>query len=838
MLRLGLCSLLTAALTVTGLAPAPTLFAVQGHSLLGPPDRHRRTVDLMAALGVSMLRDECHWSRVEQTPGQFALPEGWSDNLDAALAQGIEVLLILNYTNPHFDEGLAPHTDAGRAAFAAYAEFMARETRGRVRHFEIWNEPNTAGFWPPVPDAEDYAALVAVAAEAVRRANPDAVIIGGVSAGIDEPFFRAAFEAGLAAHLDAISIHPYCTPAAPEEADIWDRMAAIRALAAEHGRHLPVWITEFGYPTAGANSVSEDRQADMVARTYLGGLARPWVERVFYYWFGPDGPDRDLNEDNFGLVRHDWSRKPAFDALQTLVRLFAEAEFEQTLDLGPRVEAHVFSIPASGELDTLTALWTWDGVRTVEVGTARPARLALRDGKWLALFPLGESFPLSLSGSPVYLLTSGAPRIPASPRPMAQFELTSFSMTTQETRRVDIWLEADVPVEVAAETSDALEIVPPRGRTDHDEHAAVYTLTLHPRPGAPRGEHLVAATLTHGGQAVGRALVQVTIEDPVTLHLAPAPPSAGEGRRIAIEIESRAPHVLTGAVSGTVSVGASRERLRAEQVSIAPRGSATVNAEIAGSHPPDALFGAEVSFALPDGDRVSAARPIAFLTSPRAAASPEIDGDLSDWRFAGDALRLASEEQVTTQWRPWEGPEDASARLWTAWDGAWFYVAAEVADDALADSVTGHEMYKNDGLEVYFDADLAGDRDDARYSDDDNQFGLFLHRGGTAVWSYSHLNNYSPGARIAANRAPTPPQTISGAACAYTIEAAIPLSELNLAPRDGLVIGFNAALDDDDDPRTVHPFGQDTQLSWSRRRLAWQNPQHFAQLTLIDPAAE
>ena len=85
----------------------PAIFAVQGHSMMHDAERHRRSVDLMAELGLTMMRDECHWSLVEREAGVFAMPETWSENLDYSISRGVDTLLILNYMNDLYDEGRA-----------------------------------------------------------------------------------------------------------------------------------------------------------------------------------------------------------------------------------------------------------------------------------------------------------------------------------------------------------------------------------------------------------------------------------------------------------------------------------------------------------------------------------------------------------------------------------------------------------------------------------------------------------------------------------------------------------------------------------------------------------
>jgi hypothetical protein len=258
--------------------------------------------------------------------------------------------------------------------------------------------------------------------------------------------------------------------------------------------------------------------------------------------------------------------------------------------------------------------------------------------------------------------------------------------------------------------------------------------------------------------------------------------------------------------------------------------------EIMTPQPPDAVIPFDLEMVMDNGETHTERRHVSFLTSPRVAASPEIDGDLSDWT-GGDPIRLNSQEQIDHQSEPWDGPEDSSALVWTAWSDDWLFIAAEVRDDIMSDPSEGFAVYNNDGIEVYLDTELARDQARTRYSADDHQIGLFNQRGAAVVY---HLTRQAEiaSAEIVINRMPTPSQTRSRNRCDYIIEAAIPTAAIDLTPEAGTPIGFNVALIDDDDPTSVHPFGQEIHMVWTGLRNSWRNPRQFGQLTLTEPARE
>jgi hypothetical protein len=832
---------------------AVTPFSMQGHSMMGPSDIHRRAVDRLVDLGIGTMRDECAWTLVEGQPGDLQLPEEWNRNLDYSVSRGLDTLLILDYANPLYDDGLAPHTDEGRAAFARYAEFMARETRGRVRCFEVWNEPNTAGFWAPAANPQDYAALLRTVYPAVKRGNPDAVVVGCATAGIDTEFIRAVLDAGGHDSMDALSIHPYVTPAAPEAADIWNRMRAIRDMTAEYGPPLDIWVTEIGYPTAGANSVSEDQQANMIARTYLRSLTLPWLRTVFWYWFGPDGPDRELNEDNFGLLHHDWSPKPGFTALRTVIEHFASAEFERSLDVGEHIEVHVFSMPPSGEFDHITPLWTWGEVSHLEVSSESEVGVINREGRRLTTTPRNSPLWLDVDGEPLYLLTSGPPLIAEVASPPARLDTQEVVMTRGDGRGLMLRLDPPlqearlVPVEPSVvQTTERRSEGPRFHATAGSMEIALQAPTdaplgswplrlwvVDPQGGGAARVLAAAEVIPSVRVALTPQLPQPSAWPPATRMVPPRGVATGAEPRVLVSVQSQCDGDVTSVVqvSSEDVAGVVPDQIK---LVLGHRQGGEVSFYLLGEMNREGVDEVHARVAIEPDEVVEASRAVAFQTAPRAAREPEIDGDLSDWPHGRIPIRLDSARQLVAKWRPWTGPEDSSARVWTAWDEQNFYVAAEVVDDVIADAVTGEQIYKNDSLEVYFDTDFEGDRDETHYSDDDSHWILALRQGGAVVFN-AVTNRESPGGRIAANRAPRVTQAISSEPCAYIIEASIPLSEIHLHPSDGKLIGFNVGLNDDDDPTRVHPFGQDVQLMWSRRPLSWQNPQQFADLFLVGP---
>jgi hypothetical protein len=121
--------------------------------------------------------------------------------------------------------------------------------------------------------------------------------------------------------VDVGNIHPYTGGLSPNPEHIKSELQRARITAA--GK--PVWATEVGFHNAmhsvdNQAPVSERAAATYLLRTFLEQF-RAGIRRTYAYELIDEKPDprgRDA-EQHFGLLRNDFSRKPAFNALRNLL---------------------------------------------------------------------------------------------------------------------------------------------------------------------------------------------------------------------------------------------------------------------------------------------------------------------------------------------------------------------------------------------------------------------------------------------------------------------------------------------------------------------------------------
>jgi len=335
-----------------------------------------RVVELEALqkAGVGIARTDFSWRLIEPEDDEFE-PEGYDVMVDLATEHGAEVLAILDYGVDWAMPG-GSHNEIPPEDFADFAGYVARHFGGRIRYYEVWNEPDVVRFWKPWPNPEHYGKLLKAASQAVRENDPDAVVLFGGMSNAEQHVlgppglwrFLAQTHSkhpDICEYFDVLAIHTYTflQQSSPEagssgEAILWyDAAGAIgraRDMLGEIGcPDKPVWITEFGWPHT---LIGEDRQASYLARGFLLSMAEG-VDRVLWYTFW-DGPKHArYTEDAFGLFawpKEDRRPKPSYNALLAAHEILGGARFAG--DLGEALG--------------------WDG-------GARALVFADKDGRWV-----------------------------------------------------------------------------------------------------------------------------------------------------------------------------------------------------------------------------------------------------------------------------------------------------------------------------------------------------------------------------------------------------------------------------------------------------------------------
>lgn len=279
-----------------------------------------KQLDLMQSAGINWVRFDMLWNTVE--PTQSGLDFSKYDPIVSGIrSRGMQVIgLLSQYWSPAWYRGSNPwNQPPAPQDYAMFAQTVANHYAGQIKLWEAGNEPNQDGFWYPQADATAYTALLKAAYPAIKAVDPNAkVISAGLSQASPISFLTQMYASGAKGYFDYLGMHPYTQPSPPS----FGVLDSLRSVMANNGDgNKQIMVTEVGWPTySGSSGVTEANQATYINQVYqmiINGNY-DYVPIACLYDFLDDGTDPNNAEDNFGLLRSDYSQKPAYGTIQAV----------------------------------------------------------------------------------------------------------------------------------------------------------------------------------------------------------------------------------------------------------------------------------------------------------------------------------------------------------------------------------------------------------------------------------------------------------------------------------------------------------------------------------------
>jgi hypothetical protein len=329
------------------------------------PHKRRLAMEMVANAGFRWIRQEFPWEDIEiHGPGDFVdrrhdPPRSAWDKYDhiVELAGAYDVEIIARLSNPpewSRSSGDAAGTFAPPDDLDAYGDFVeavVRRYRGRVRYYQIWNEPNIYPEWGERPvNAAEYAELLRVGYTRAKAVDPGVVIIAGALAATieldrhphglaDVLFLQQLYDAGAGPYFDVLAMQGYGLWSGPYDRRMqprvinFSRPLYIRDVMVRNGdAHKPIWLSEMAWNALPAGSplppaygqVSQAQQARYAVQAYHRMESEwPWLG-VANYWFLKQADDHERETSPqyyFRLLEPDFSPLPAYHALSAAANL-------------------------------------------------------------------------------------------------------------------------------------------------------------------------------------------------------------------------------------------------------------------------------------------------------------------------------------------------------------------------------------------------------------------------------------------------------------------------------------------------------------------------------------
>ncbi|MDH7488160.1 MAG: cellulase family glycosylhydrolase [Anaerolineae bacterium] len=326
---------------------------------------HDRIIGAIHGLGFSWVKQQVRWEDLEKSKGQI----DWGE-LDRMVnncsANGLKILLSVvtapDWARPGDTDRSVDGPPANPDDYANFIGQLAARYKGKVQAYEVWNEQNLYYEWGgrgKKLSAAAYMELLKRAYRAIKAVDPNAIVVSGAltptgwhdydTAVDDAIYLEEMYQNGLKNYSDAIGAHPsgYNNPPDatvgyndPNEGGCKGHRSWFFRATMEQYRNVMIkygdagkriWVTEFGWastenlgggPAPGyeyAANNTEAEQAQYIVRAYQ--MAKNWgFVGVMFLWnlnFAPVAGPAD-EKAAFGIVRADWSLRPAYAALANM----------------------------------------------------------------------------------------------------------------------------------------------------------------------------------------------------------------------------------------------------------------------------------------------------------------------------------------------------------------------------------------------------------------------------------------------------------------------------------------------------------------------------------------
>lgn len=361
-------------------------------------------------LGFGTIRVGSTWRQIEEKKGTFTFDE-IDRYVDFAQQQNLDVIIQLGQPPNWATGGISssPYGDLFNSIppynmqdWRNYVAALGNRYAGKIRYYEVWNEPNLKGFYSGSLaklvelTMESYKVLKAIDPQ-IQIISPTYTSENGVAG------MREFLLAGGKDWIDIVGIHLYGYPKPPE--DMLALANQYRQVITQAGAgHLPVWNTESSWNSYFYKGVLYGSDEDDYSIQMPNDLAISYIHRMFLCnWIA--GMERAV----FYGMDQPWSRIRLLD-LNNLPHVAVTGEaYQRMVDWLSGASMHHYTFSSNG-VHTISlqyadghsgyVLWT-DDDRTASI--ALPPELALSqlqtaDGRQV---PAAET--VTITSMPLYL---------------------------------------------------------------------------------------------------------------------------------------------------------------------------------------------------------------------------------------------------------------------------------------------------------------------------------------------------------------------------------------------------------------------------------------------------
>jgi len=287
----------------------------------------------MKEAGVGWVRVDFLWDEIEPCEGEFKF-EKYDQIVELCVKNKISILGLLDYCAPWATaSGQWNYPPAENKTFVNYAAKVIGRYKDKIKYWEVWNEPDSPTYWAAQDGMKRYCSLLKDVYIAAKKADPGCKILnGGLAQGLSS--VNRLYDLGAKNYFDILNIHFFENPlnkGAIKGVVNYPKLA-YKIMQRNGDGDKKIWITEIGCPgvmrgVQAANwwmgkNPSERQQSEWLKEVYTELLKDKFVEKIFWAFFRDRKEHWSNGVDYFGIVRWNFSKKPAFTSYKRCFNLW------------------------------------------------------------------------------------------------------------------------------------------------------------------------------------------------------------------------------------------------------------------------------------------------------------------------------------------------------------------------------------------------------------------------------------------------------------------------------------------------------------------------------------
>jgi len=272
--------------------------------------------------GIKWIRTEAIWAAVEPQRNKY----NWTNCdrvINYAQQNDLSVLLIIGYTPSWANRFRGINYPPDNVAdWEKFVKTAVLRYKGKVKYWNIWNEPNVSDFFAQGKDVF-VKKIFLPAAKVIRANDPEAFIVGPelahlLSDGQEWYFWMKYILTEAGNYIDVVSHHMYINEGVYFMYELLEKgesfIPSVKQIIDETGNGAkPFWITETGWNT-------QDFSENMQGANYLEILQKRrrknYPVKLFFYEI-IDDPKAGILP--WGVLRSNLTEKPAYTVYKDFI---------------------------------------------------------------------------------------------------------------------------------------------------------------------------------------------------------------------------------------------------------------------------------------------------------------------------------------------------------------------------------------------------------------------------------------------------------------------------------------------------------------------------------------